>query len=127
MKFMTLSSSNECFKCLQLYPTDIRATASGASAFWFYVFAFSANKSFLWMLHTFHVYGLLGLYGVVIGCGSMFFYYFLPETEGCTLHEIERHFADKGNIMKMKIDRDIHNDSNDYDTTRMKEDIESYL
>lgn len=113
-----------CFY-LQLYPTEIRATASGATAFWFYVFAFSANKSYQWMLNTMKVFGLLGLYGTVIGIGSVFFFFFLPETEGHTLHEIERHFAEEGNVFKTSI-----KNTNEYgfsDESRMKEDIESYL
>ncbi|KAK7579812.1 hypothetical protein V9T40_000441 [Parthenolecanium corni] len=84
----------------ELYPTDIRATASGASALWFYVFAFGANKSFYSTLETIHLYGLLAFYGVFIALGSIFFFVFLPETEGFTLFEIEKHFARKGNIFK---------------------------
>lgn len=78
------------------------------------------------MLNTIKVYGLLGLYGAVIGFGSFFFYYFLPETEGCTLHEIESHFAQRGNVFKRKIDRDNY-ETPVSNTSRMKEDIESYL
>ncbi|XP_065199701.1 facilitated trehalose transporter Tret1-like isoform X2 [Planococcus citri] len=111
----------------ELYPTEIRATASGATAFWFYVFAFSANKSYQWMLSTLKVFGLLGLYGTVIGIGSVFFFFFLPETEGHTLHEIERHFAEEGNIFKTSIDSNHELGVTANDQKRMKEDIESYL
>lgn len=95
-----------------MYPTDIRATASGASALWFYIFAFLTNKSFKWMLETLHLYGLFILYGSVILIGSVFFFFFLPETEGFSLHEIEKHFSSQGNLFKTKIRHRVNTISN---------------
>lgn len=110
-----------------MYPTEIRATASGASALWFYVFAFFANKSFYWMLNTLKLYGLLGLYALFIGLGSIFFYILLPETEGYTLYEIEKHFARKGNIFKTRIQSHRVNEVHATENLKTTSDVESYL
>lgn len=99
----------------QIYPTDIRAMATGASALWFYVFAFLANKSFSWMLETLNLFGLLALYGGVLFFGSIFLYVFLPETEGLALYAIERHFARKGNLFRTKIRPDVENGEDEED------------
>ncbi len=114
------------FFLFQMYPTNIRGTASGASALWFYVFAFSANKSFSWLLNTINLFGILSLYGAFIGLGSVFFYFFLPETEGCTLYEIEKHFAQKGNVFKTKVRKQYDNETYVSETLRTA-DIESHL
>ncbi|XKL67981.1 hypothetical protein PGB90_003472 [Kerria lacca] len=111
----------------EMYPTEIRATASGASALWFYVFAFFANKSFYWMLNTLKLYGLLGLYALFIGLGSIFFYILLPETEGYTLYEIEKHFARKGNIFKTRIQSHRVNEVHATENLKTTSDVESYL
>ena len=63
------------------------------------------------MLETLKLFGLLGLYGSVLFFGSIFFYVFLPETEGLELYAIEKHFARKGSIaFRTKIRPDVIND-----------------
>lgn len=91
----------------EMYPDSIRSMATGASAFCFYVFAFAANKSFYWMLHTIRIDGLMLFYSIFISFGSVFIYYFLPETEGRTLEDIQRHFADKDNTFNTRVDKQL--------------------
>ncbi|PSN58491.1 hypothetical protein C0J52_00811 [Blattella germanica] len=77
----------------EVYPSEVRGVASGASGSIGYIFGFAANKS-LTLPGTFWFYGIVSLIGTVV------FYFFLPETEGRTLHEIQQHFAGNRNLMK---------------------------
>lgn len=39
--------------------------------------------------------GISMLFGVLTGAGLVLMYFILPETEGCTLEDIEKHFSSK--------------------------------
>ena len=75
------------------------------------------------MLESLKLFGLLGLYGSVLFFGSIFFYIFLPETEGLALHTIERHFSRKGNIaFRTKIRPNAANDEDEEDEEEVRDD-----
>ena len=84
----------------EVYPSEVRGVASGASGSIGYIFGFAANKTYLHMLETLTLPGTFWFYGVVSLTGTILFYFFLPETEGRTLHEIQEHFAGVRNLMK---------------------------
>jgi hypothetical protein len=44
--------------------------------------------------------GTFWFYAVVSLVGCVVFYFFLPETEGRTLHEIQEHFEGSRNLLK---------------------------
>ncbi|KAK6622135.1 hypothetical protein RUM44_001942 [Polyplax serrata] len=84
----------------EVYPTDVRAFASGASASAGYIMGFASNKTFFKLIDALTLPGVYWFYG---GCGliaAVVLYFVLPETEGWSLYEIEEHFA--GNISLLR-------------------------
>lgn len=77
----------------EVFPSDIRGIASGLSGGLGYIFGFASNKSFLKMISTFTLPGVFWFYGAMSLIGTVILYFTLPETEGRTLIDIERHFA----------------------------------
>lgn len=71
----------------------MRSGASGISSGTGYAFGFLTNKLFLSMLNTLTMPGTFWFYSAVALIGALVLYFVLPETEGRTLMEIERHFA----------------------------------
>lgn len=96
----------------------MRSGASGISSGTGYAFGFLTNKLFLSMLNTLTMPGTFWFYSAVALIGALVLYFVLPETEGRTLMEIERHFAghkrmeddsmtDVGGQIKAKQQQDI--------------------
>lgn len=77
----------------EVYTPEVRATASGASGSAGYIFGFLANKSYFMIMDRIEASGTFTMYTIVSIGGALFLYYFLPETEGRTLLEIQEHFA----------------------------------
>jgi SP family facilitated glucose transporter-like MFS transporter 8 len=84
----------------EVFPSEIRSVASGASGSIGYILGFVANKTYFYMLNSLTMPGTFWLYGVVSLVGSVWFYFFLPETEGRTLLEIQEHFEGSRNLLK---------------------------
>ncbi|KAJ9594189.1 hypothetical protein L9F63_014349, partial [Diploptera punctata] len=84
----------------EVYPSEVRGVASGASGSIGYIFGFAANKIYLHMLDSLTLPGTFWFYGVVSLIGTVIFYFFLPETEGRTLYEIQEHFAGLRDLLK---------------------------
>ncbi|XP_069690852.1 facilitated trehalose transporter Tret1-like isoform X1 [Periplaneta americana] len=84
----------------EVYPSEVRGVAGGASGSIGYIFGFAANKVYFLMVNSMTLPGTFWFYGGVSLLGTIIFYFFLPETEGRTLHEIEEHFAGTRNLMK---------------------------
>ncbi|XP_017848501.1 facilitated trehalose transporter Tret1 isoform X2 [Drosophila busckii] len=82
----------------EVFPADIRNSASGFSGGIGYVFGFLANKLFLVMLSALTLPGTFAFYGTVAIVGCIVLYFTLPETEGRTLAEIEAHFSKKSSV-----------------------------
>lgn len=79
--------------------------ASGVSSALNYVFAFIATKTY-WNVERY--LGLSGaplFYAVFAMVGAWILYFILPETEGLSLEDIERHFSQRGRSLT---DRKIH-------------------
>ncbi|XP_030373716.1 facilitated trehalose transporter Tret1 isoform X2 [Scaptodrosophila lebanonensis] len=79
----------------EVFPAEIRNSASGFAGGVGYVFGFLANKLFLVMLAALTLPGTFLFYSCVAFVGTVVLYYTLPETEGRTLGEIEAHFSKK--------------------------------
>lgn len=82
----------------EVFPADIRNSASGFAGGIGYVFGFLANKLFLFMLATLTLPGTFAFYATVAFIGTIVLYFTLPETEGRTLGEIEAHFSKKSDV-----------------------------
>ncbi|XP_064549236.1 facilitated trehalose transporter Tret1 isoform X2 [Drosophila montana] len=82
----------------EVFPADIRNSASGFAGGVGYVFGFLANKLFLVMLSALTLPGTFAFYATVAFIGTVVLYYTLPETEGRTLAEIEAHFSKKSDM-----------------------------
>lgn len=70
----------------EVFPAQVRSTASGLVSGLGYIFGFLANKLFLQMLSAFTLPGTFWLYSAVALFGALVLYFTLPETEGRTLH-----------------------------------------
>lgn len=103
----------------ELFPFKSRGIATGFTAAVGFIIAFTATKSFYNIESFFSLPAALILYGV-IGCfGLVAAYKILPETEKCTLEDIEMHFSDNS---KSLTDRKIAR--NQFSTPNMK-DVET--
>lgn len=60
------------------------------------MFAFISTKSYLNVEQDLGLPGAPWFYASFAIGGAVILYFILPETEGCTLEDIERHFAEKG-------------------------------
>jgi predicted MFS family arabinose efflux permease len=60
-----------------------------------YLVAFFASKTYLSTEKTLHLHGTFWLFGAINCLCFVYLYFQLPETEGKSLQEIERLFADK--------------------------------
>lgn len=79
----------------EVYSNKTRAAASGMSGGASYIMGFLSNKIFLGMISTFTLPGTYWFYSAVGFVGVIVLYFWLPETEGKTLHEINEHFSGK--------------------------------
>lgn len=77
----------------EVYTNETRAAASGLSSAISYVFAFLANKVFFYMIDSLTLPGTYWFYSALNFVGLIVLYFYMPETEGKTLHEIIEHFA----------------------------------
>jgi len=88
-----------------VYPPNIRASASGASGSSSYIFAFIANKSYFMVIDYINLSGTLLLYAIVSMIGCVVLYAMMPETEGVSLEDIQKHFANRSKTFVKKIER----------------------
>lgn len=73
-----------------------RGIATGVSAALNYIFAFLATKTYRNIEAIFGIPGATWFYASFAIAGLVTMYLILPETEGISLEDIERHFAVKG-------------------------------
>ena len=73
-----------------------RGLATGISAALNYVCAFIATKTYLNVERDLGLPGASLFYAAFAIGGAMILFFILPETEGLTLEDIERHFAEEG-------------------------------
>jgi len=67
------------------------------SAAVFYIIAFLFTKTYLDLEHVIGMSGCFYLYGIGGFVGFVYLFVYLPETEGKSLAEIEKHFSKKRN------------------------------
>ncbi|XP_075215625.1 facilitated trehalose transporter Tret1-like isoform X2 [Lycorma delicatula] len=79
----------------ELFPVEGRGVASGVAGALSYVLIFIVIKTYINLSAWFDLYGTLFIYGTIGLFGLVYTYFYLPETEGKTLQEIEEFFKDK--------------------------------
>ncbi|KAL4717200.1 hypothetical protein ACJJTC_017087 [Scirpophaga incertulas] len=93
----------------EVFPFRSRAAAQGFAAAGNYFITFFGSKTFINFESSFKLSGAFGVYAAFAYAGSIYLYFFLPETEGKSLQEIEtfyngkfRTFADDPIINSLK-------------------------
>lgn len=84
----------------EIFPSQYRAKASGVTAALGYFIIFFPNKIFYSQVELMSLSGLFLLYGFFSFFGFLALYFWLPETEGKTLSEINDHFRGVRNLGK---------------------------
>ncbi|KAJ0172282.1 hypothetical protein K1T71_012255 [Dendrolimus kikuchii] len=79
----------------EVFPFRSRASAQGFAAAWNYVVTFIGSKTFINLETYVRLWGAFAVYAGFAFIGTIYLYFFLPETEGKTLHEIECYYKGK--------------------------------
>lgn len=80
----------------EIFPVKARGTASGIATAFNWLCSFIVTLTFLQLLNAITPYGTFWLYGGLAFVAVVFVYFFLPETKGKSLEEIQQHFERKG-------------------------------
>ena len=82
---------------MELFPLDVRAELSGAANCLAFLYDFISVKTYpkLSSPEIFDVYGTFWLYSVICVIGFLYGLFFLPETKGKRLDEINGDFKSK--------------------------------
>ncbi|CAH2054603.1 unnamed protein product, partial [Iphiclides podalirius] len=73
----------------EVFPFRSRASAQGVAAASNYIFSFLGSKTFIDLETNLKLWGAFATYATFGFLGAVYLYFFLPETEGRTLQEIE--------------------------------------
>ncbi|CAH0693826.1 unnamed protein product [Chilo suppressalis] len=84
----------------EVYPTQVRGIVGGLTTCAAHLSVFSVVKTFPLLKHLLNDYGTFALYGTMSIAGTVFYYFFLPETKGRTLQEIEDYFCGRTKTLK---------------------------
>lgn len=111
----------------EVYPSEVRAFASGTSASAGYILGFASNKTFFKLIGAITLPGVYWLYGLIGLISFVVLYFFLPETEGWSLYEIEQHFAGKISLLHSGIKKTSKTTSEGVDNPCVVDDEVSKL
>lgn len=79
----------------EVYPVKVRGLATGLTVCLAYLFNFVVVKLYPTMNEQMHNYGIFFFFGAMSLVGTLFIIFFLPETKGKSLQEIEEYFGSK--------------------------------
>lgn len=94
----------------EIFPFRGRGLASGVSAAVAYLIGFLVTKTYFNLRDGLTVSGAFAFYGIAMIIGSILFYYYVPETEGKSLEEVEAIFEKKFNPNRNLSRRKSEND-----------------
>ncbi|XP_028041478.1 facilitated trehalose transporter Tret1-like [Bombyx mandarina] len=80
----------------EMFPFKSRASAQGIAAAWSYVVTFLGSKTLIDLENSLKLWGTFAVYAVFAFVGTIYLYFFMPETEGKTLQDIEDYY--KGDL-----------------------------
>lgn len=72
-----------------------RASAQGFGAAWNYLVTFIGAKTYVDLETSFQLWGTFAVYAAFGFIGTIYLYFFIPETEGIPLHDIENFYNGK--------------------------------
>lgn len=75
--------------------TRSRASAQGIGAAWNYLVTFIGSKTYVNLETSFQLWGTFAVYAAFGFLGTIYLYFFMPETEGIPLHDIESFYNGK--------------------------------
>ncbi|XP_022815553.1 facilitated trehalose transporter Tret1-like [Spodoptera litura] len=79
----------------EVFPFRSRASAQGWGAAWNYVVTFIGTKTLINLETHFRLTGAFATYAAFAYVGTIYLYFFMPETEGISLQEIETYYKGK--------------------------------
>ncbi|KAG6462355.1 hypothetical protein O3G_MSEX013215 [Manduca sexta] len=82
----------------EVFPFRSRGVATGTAAAFCYTILFLASKTNYNLEATFHLSGVFAIYATFAFVGTIYLYFFLPETENKTLVEIESYYKGETKI-----------------------------
>jgi sugar porter (SP) family MFS transporter len=77
----------------ELYPMKVRGIVGGFTTCAAHSFVFIVVKTYPLLVHGVERHGAFIIYGIISFVATIFFYFYLPETKGKTLQEIEDYFS----------------------------------
>ncbi|CAB0014757.1 unnamed protein product [Nesidiocoris tenuis] len=86
----------------EVFPAQVRGVAGGLTTCATYTMSFFAVKLYPTMVVRLDKHGVFYFYGTMALLGTIFVFFFLPETQGKTLAQIEDYFAGKSMIITLK-------------------------
>lgn len=84
----------------ELYPMKVRGIVGGMTTCMAHIFVFSVVKTYPLLTHAVERHGAFIIYGFISILATIFFYFYLPETKGKTLQEIEDYFSGRISTLK---------------------------
>ncbi|XP_028172431.1 facilitated trehalose transporter Tret1-like [Ostrinia furnacalis] len=79
----------------EVFPFRSRAASQGIAAAGNYLITFVGSKTFINFETSIQLWGAFAIYAGFAYMGTIYLYFFLPETEGVTLQEIESYYSGK--------------------------------
>ncbi|MDP8263352.1 MAG: sugar porter family MFS transporter [Candidatus Ancaeobacter aquaticus] len=82
----------------EIYPLHIRGRAMSLATLSCWLFNMMVSSTFLTLIDKLGKSGTFWLYAIVAGLGIIFCYFYVPETKGHTLEEIEEHLRSRKHL-----------------------------
>lgn len=89
----------------EVYPTKVRGFVAGLTIFVGYTMSFIIIKVYPAMVHSMGNENIFLFFGIISVIGIGFVYFFLPETKGRTLEEIENYFRGNTDAVELELKR----------------------
>lgn len=77
----------------ELYPMKVRGIYGGLTTCTAHLCVFIVVKTYPFLSHVIEKHGCFIMYGCISLCATFFIYFYLPETKGKTLQDIEDYFS----------------------------------
>nr|XP_050859152.1 facilitated trehalose transporter Tret1-like [Vespula vulgaris] len=77
----------------EVFSPETKAIAGSSACLWNWIVAFIVTKTFVNLNNTIHNYGTFWLFSFVCAVGICFVLFFVPETKGKTLEQIQRELS----------------------------------